>query len=41
VRSIIQGIALKTEESARPVKPPDSASLTAVREAGQHCTACH
>ncbi len=31
----------KTEEYARPATPPDSSSLTAVREAAEDCTACH
>ena len=29
------------EEFARPARPPDTASLTALREAARHCTACH
>jgi uracil-DNA glycosylase len=29
------------EEYARPAQPPDTSSLTAVREAAQECTACH
>src|SRR5713101_9590423 len=29
------------EEYARPARPPDTSSLTAVREASRHCTACH
>jgi len=29
------------EEYARPAQPPDSSSLTAVREAADHCTACY
>ena len=29
------------EEFARPARPPDIASLTALREAARHCTACH
>ena len=31
----------KTEEYARPATPPDSSSLSTVREAAEHCTACH
>jgi DNA polymerase len=31
----------KTEEFARPATPPDSSSLSIVREAAQDCTACH
>jgi len=31
----------KTEEYARPATPPDSPSLTTVREAAENCTACH
>jgi uracil-DNA glycosylase family protein len=31
----------KTEEYARPATPPDSSSLAIVRQAAQHCTACH
>src|SRR3981189_1242260 len=31
----------KTDENARPAKPPDSSSLSTVRRAAQHCTACH
>jgi uracil-DNA glycosylase family protein len=29
------------EEFARPARPPDTASLTTVREASRGCTACH
>jgi DNA polymerase len=29
------------EEYARPAQPPDSSSLSMVREAAAHCTACH
>ncbi len=29
------------EEFARPARPPDTASLGALREAAGHCTACH
>jgi uracil-DNA glycosylase family protein len=29
------------EEFARPARPPDTASLTVLREAARHCTACH
>ena len=29
------------EEFARPARPPETASLTALREAARHCTACH
>jgi uracil-DNA glycosylase family protein len=29
------------EEYARPARPPDTASLTEVREASRGCTACH
>jgi uracil-DNA glycosylase len=31
----------KTKEYARPATPPDSPSLTTVREAAENCTACH
>src|SRR5213083_1005243 len=31
----------KIEEYARPATPPDSPSLTTVREAAENCTACH
>src|SRR3981081_2998459 len=31
----------KTDEYARPAKPPDSSSLSTVRRAAEHCTACH
>src|SRR5881296_4210286 len=31
----------KTEGYARPAKPPDSSSLSTVREAARNCTACH
>jgi uracil-DNA glycosylase len=31
----------KDEEYARPAKPPDSSSLSTVRDAAQKCTACH
>src|SRR5438067_327260 len=31
----------KTDEYARPATPPDSSSLSSVREAAQNCTACH
>src|SRR6266513_1192310 len=31
----------KTEEYARPATPPDSSSLTEVRDAARDCTACH
>src|SRR6266404_8678219 len=31
----------KTEEYARLATPPDSPSLTTVREAAENCTACH
>jgi len=31
----------KTEEYARPATPPDSSSLSTVRDAAKHCTACH
>src|SRR5437667_11825641 len=31
----------KTEEYARPATPPDSSSLSTVREAAEDCTACH
>src|ERR1700732_5525291 len=33
--------AKKEDEYARPAKPTDSSSLTTVRKAAQHCTACH
>jgi uracil-DNA glycosylase family protein len=29
------------EEFARPARPPETASLGALREAARHCTACH
>jgi DNA polymerase len=29
------------EEYARPAQPPDSSSLATIREAAEHCTACH
>src|SRR5438477_5917977 len=31
----------KTDEYARPATPPDSSSLSTVREAARNCTACH
>src|SRR4030081_867858 len=31
----------KAEENMRPATPPDSSSLSIVREAAEHCTACH
>src|SRR5437764_5369041 len=31
----------KTEEYARPATPPDSSSLSTVRDAAQDCNACH
>jgi len=31
----------KTDEYARPATPPDSSSLPTVRDAAEHCTACH
>ena len=31
----------KTDEYARPATPPDTSSLTEVREASRECTACH
>src|SRR3989440_1223586 len=31
----------KTDDYARPATPPDSSSLSTVREAAQNCTACH
>jgi uracil-DNA glycosylase len=31
----------KSEEYARPATPPDSSSLSTVRGAASHCTACH
>lgn len=31
----------KSEEYARPAKPPDSSSLSTIREAAERCTACH
>src|SRR5213080_363621 len=31
----------KTDEYARPATPPDSSSLSTVRDAAQDCTACH
>jgi uracil-DNA glycosylase len=31
----------ETNEYARPAKPPSSSSLTTVRGAAKHCTACH
>jgi DNA polymerase len=32
---------MKVDEYARPAKPPDSSSLSVVREAAARCTACH
>ncbi|HEY2568210.1 MAG TPA: UdgX family uracil-DNA binding protein [Candidatus Udaeobacter sp.] len=34
-------MATATEEYARPAQPPDTSSLTEVREASRTCTACH
>ena len=34
-------MATKTDEYARPATPPDSSTLSTVREAAQKCTACH
>src|SRR5260370_24476559 len=34
-------MATKTDEYVRPATPPDSSSLSTVREAAQNCTACH
>ncbi len=31
----------ENEEYARPARPPDTSSWTAVREASRNCTACH
>jgi DNA polymerase len=31
----------KTDEYARPATPPDTSSLTEVRDASRECTACH
>ena len=31
----------KTNEYARPATPPDTSSLTEVRDASRECTACH
>src|SRR5437667_11984773 len=31
----------ETEEYARPARPPDTTSLSAVREAAKDCEACH
>ena len=31
----------KTEEYARPARPPESSSLSTVRKASKRCTACH
>src|SRR2546421_7683624 len=31
----------KDEDYARPATPPDSSSLSTVREAAKDCTACH
>src|SRR5881275_1399582 len=31
----------KNDKYARPATPPDSSSLTTVREAAENCTACH
>src|SRR5213594_559137 len=31
----------KTDEYARPATPPDTSSLTEVRDASRQCTACH
>src|SRR2546421_1291870 len=41
VRFINERMPTKTEEFARPATPPGSSSLSTVREAAQHCTACH
>ena len=32
---------MKNDEYARPATPPDSSSLSTVRKAAEHCTACH
>ena len=34
-------MAKDTDEYARPAQPPDSSSLSAIREAATDCTACH
>src|SRR5919198_3146269 len=34
-------MATPTEKYPRPAKPPDTSSLTAVRDAARECTACH
>src|SRR5215469_1015124 len=34
-------MATGTEEYARPAQPPDTSSLTDVRDAARKCTACH
>jgi DNA polymerase len=31
----------ESDEYARPARPPDTSSLTEVRKASRHCTACH
>ena len=31
----------KADENAGPATPPDSSSLSVVREAAEDCTACH
>lgn len=31
----------RSEEYARPARPPDSSSLSTIREAANRCTACH
>ena len=37
----IKGMRTNEEEYARPAQPPDTSSLTTLREASAHCTACH
>src|SRR3984893_2048032 len=34
-------VTKRDDEYARPATPPNSFSLSSVREAAQHCTACH
>jgi DNA polymerase len=36
-----ESMLTKTEEFARPATPPDSSSLSTIRAAAEHCTACH
>ncbi|HEX3420238.1 MAG TPA: UdgX family uracil-DNA binding protein [Candidatus Udaeobacter sp.] len=34
-------MATKSDKFAKPAMPPDSSSLSTVRKAAEHCTACH